>query len=838
MRWLLKMAWRDSRGSRSRLFLFLLTMSIGVAALVAINSFSDSLRRTLAEEARGLLGADLILESPVPFSPTVSAWMDSLGGRTSDRVSFQSMAYFPKADAARLVTVRASEGGYPFYGRFQTAPPEASEFADLGYAVVDPVLVQTFGLAIGDSLQIGAARYAIGGVVERAPRDIDFTALVSPRVYLPLSRLDTTLVGFGSRVEFERAFAFDDARDVDAWVNENRPRLTDESLSARTVSRTQARWDTGFDRLYRFLNLVAFIALLLGGLGIASSIHTYVQSRQESIAVLRCIGAPTRTLFGVYLTQSLVLGACAGIIGTLAGTGLLVVLPWVLADFLPVAVPAFVSLRAVLLGMGVGVTATLLFALLPLVRIRAISPMQAFRVSDTPPPADRLQGALYGLLVLGIVLFAWLQAGSWAVALGYAAGVLAVFALLGLTARGLTAAAKRLLPAQAPYVVRQGVANLYRPRNQTLLLLMALGLGTFLLLTLVVVEATLVRQFSGAEQENTPNVLYYDVQAHQIDPLQRTLREQGLEVQQVVPVVTMRLVRAGALPVEEMRRDPERRRELSWAHTREYRSSYRESLTSAERLLEGTYQAVYDPSSGRLPEVSVEGDLALDLGVAIGDTLVWNVAGRQVATVIGSLREVDWRRLQTNFFVLFPVGVLEQAPQFGVVLARSPSPEASARAQAMVAQTFPAVSGVDLDQALTIFDALFSRIAFIVRFMAGFALLTGALVLISAVMLSRVQREGEVVLLKTLGASYTQVKSILRIEYLTIGLLGALVGVLLALVAGWALARFVFDAPAVFPALPLILGTVTVMVTTLWISQLAGRGIYQRPALEVLKAET
>lgn len=838
MRWLLKMAWRDSRGSRSRLFLFLLTMSIGVAALVAINSFSDSLQRTLAEEARGLLGADLIVESPVSFTPQVSAWLDSLGGRSSDRVSFQSMAYFPRADAARLVTVRASEGGYPFYGRFETLPAEAANFASLGYAVVDPVLLQTFGLQIGDSLRVGQSGYVIGGVVERAPRDIDFTALVSPRVYLPLSRIDTALVGFGSRVEFERALAFDVPFDVDAWVNDNRPRLTDERLSARTVSRTQARWDTGFDRLYRFLNLVAFIALLLGGLGIASSIHTYVQSRQESIAVLRCIGAPTRTLFGVYLTQSLVLGACAGIVGTLAGMGLLLVLPWVLADFLPVAVPAFVSLRAVLLGMGVGVTATLLFALLPLVRIRAISPMQAFRVSDTPPSVDNLQGVLYGVLVLGILLFAWLQAGSWPIALGYAAGVLVVFALLGLTARGLTVAAKRLLPANAPYVVRQGVANLYRPRNQTQLLLMALGLGSFLLLTLVVVEATLVRQFSGADQENTPNVLYYDVQSHQILPLQDTLRAQGLEVQEVVPVVTMRLVRAGDVLVEEMRRDPERRRELSWAHTREYRSSYREALSDAERLIAGTYQSVFTPSEGRVPEVSIEADLALDLGVTLGDTLVWNVSGRRITTVIGSLREVEWRRLQTNFFVLFPSGVLEQAPQFGVVLARAPSPEASARAQARVAQAFPAVSGVDLDQALTIFDALFSRIAFIVRFMAGFALLTGALVLISAVMLSRVQREGEVVLLKTLGASYTQVKAILRIEYLTIGFLGALVGVLLALLAGWALARFVFEAPAVLPVLPLSIGTAVVMVTTLWISQWAGRGIYQRPALEVLKAET
>jgi putative ABC transport system permease protein len=333
-------------------------------------------------------------------------------------------------------------------------------------------------------------------------------------------------------------------------------------------------------------------------------------------------------------------------------------------------------------------------------------------------------------------------------------------------------------------------------------------------------------------------VLYYDVQPQQIVALQDTLEAQGLEVQEVVPVVTMRLIKAGALPVEEMRRDPERRRELSWAHTREYRSSYRETLSSAEKVVAGTYQAVFEPAEGRVPEVSLEADLALDLGVTLGDTLLWNISGRRVATVVGSLREVEWRRLQTNFFVLFPVGVLEQAPQFGVVLARSPAPETSARAQAVVAQAFPAVSGVDLDQALTIFDALFSRIAFIVRFMAGFALLTGALVLISAVMLSRVQREGEVVLLKTLGASYAQVRAILRIEYLAIGFLGALVGVVLALGAGWALARFVFESQAVFPVFPLAIGTVVVMLTTLWISQIAGRGIYQRPALEVLKAET
>ena len=832
------MAWRDSRGSRRQLLLFLSSMALGVAALVAINAFGENLERAVDAQAKELLGADLSLESRNPFGPETEALIDSLGGETSRRISFASMAYFPRTGDTRLATVRAIEGDYPYYGQVVTRPADAARaYLQDRAALVDATLMEQFDLALGDSVRVGQASYVIAGRLERSPRESEAISLFSPRVYIPLAHLDRTLLTAGSRAEYEVYFMFEEGRDIDALVEQIEPHLEANKLGHDTVEEAKENWNEGLTNLYRFLSLVGFVAVLLGGIGVASAVHVYIKHRIDTVAVLRCLGARARRTFAVYLVQAAALGLVGGAAGCLLGVGVQLLLPEVLADFLPVDVAFMLSWRALVLGLGIGLVVTLLFALLPLLSVRRISPLLTLRASyDEASEAGRdpLRWLVYAAIGAAITGFALVQAPHWMAGLGYAVGVVVVFALLALVAKAIMAATRRFFPASWPYPWRQGLANLYRPHNQTLILMLSLGLGTFLIMTLLLTERTLLSQIQIAGDEGRPDLVLFDVQPDQMEGVSEIIERQDVPVLEQVPIVTMRLKSVKGRSVEAMEADSTV--DVTWAHRREYRSTYRDYLSDAETVLEGSFVSVM-PEDARAAPVSVERDVAAELGVGVGDSLVWDVQGVPVETVVASIREVDWQRLSTNFFVVFPEGVIDEAPQFFVLLGRAGSDSASAALQREIVQAYPNVSAIDLSLVLSTFDAIFGRVAFVIRFMALFSVLTGVIVLVGAVVVSRMQRVGESVLLKTLGASRRQVVQIMAIEYLFLGLFATITGLVLAVLASWALARFVFETPFTPAYLPMLVAAVVVTALTLVVGMLNSRGIYDRPALAVLRAE-
>ncbi|MEX0600072.1 MAG: ABC transporter permease, partial [Rhodothermales bacterium] len=752
--WIFKMAWRDSRGSRRQLSLFLSSMIVGVAALVAITSFGQNLERAIDDEAKALLGADLIIEADEPFGAETEALMDSLGGEQSRRVSFASMAYFSTTEDTRLANVRGIEGGYPFYGSVETTPPEASNtyLAD-GHALVDASLMQQYGIEVGDSVSVGRNTYAIAGRLDKKPRENELMAVFSPSVYIPLAGVDSTLLGMGSRAEYDVAFRFDDGRDVEALVDEIGPRLRENDVGFDTVEEVREDWDEILTNLYRFLSVVAFIAVLLGGIGVASAIHVYIRRRLSTIAVLRCVGAVAGRTFAIYAVQAAVMGLIGGLIGAVLGIGIQVFVPFVLSDFLPFDVPFTLVWGAVAGGLALGVGATVLFALLPLVSIRRISPLLTLRATVTQEASDVRDPLWWGVLAViavGMTAFAVSNAPAPEVGLGYAGGLAAVFAALLGVARLIMWATRRFFPTGWAYTWRQGLANLFRPNNQTSTLMLSLGLGTFLIATLFGVQRTLLGQIEIAGGSERPNIVLFDIQPDEIDAVMEIVDENGLPVVARVPIVTMRLSAVNGRSIEAMREDSTV--DLSWAHRREYRSTYRDYLNESERVIEGEFIGETDPEEDVVP-ISLEEEIAGRLDVGIGDTLTWDVQGYEVIGRVASIRHVDWQRIGTNFFVVFPNGVLEEAPQFLVLLSRAEDTAASARLQRDVVRAFPSVSAIDLSLVLSTFDAIFSRVSFVVRFMASFSILTGLIVLIGAVVVSRVQRTRESVLLKTLGAS-------------------------------------------------------------------------------------
>ncbi len=333
------MAWRDTMGSRRRLALYLCSMATGVAAVVAISSFGLNLEGAIDSEAQVLLGADMSLERNRPFESATEALIDSIGGAQVRRVSCASMALFTRQRAARLVTIRASEPGYPFYGTIETDPPSARIALHRGqHALVDGSVMRAYSVQLGDSVQVGSIRYRVAGSVVSAPRSSGMARLVNPAVYLDLAQIDTSLLARGARATYEVYFRVDGDVDTESLRNDMQNHLDTYEVGLDTIEEEKEAWGEALGIMATFLGLVGFLALVLGGLGIGSALHVHMTKRLGAIAALRCLGATTGRTFAVYLAQALALGLLAGIAGCVLGVSVQQLLPVVTRDVLPVNV--------------------------------------------------------------------------------------------------------------------------------------------------------------------------------------------------------------------------------------------------------------------------------------------------------------------------------------------------------------------------------------------------------------------------------------------------------------------------------------------------------------------
>lgn len=840
MNFILKMAWRDSRTSRRRLALFSLSIVLGVAALVAIGSFSANLRRAIDDQSKGLLGADLAVNSRFAPAPEARAFLDGLGGEQANEITFSSMVVFPSAgNQTRLVTVRALQGGYPFYGEVKTSP--AGGFARLpqgDVVVVEETVMRQFGLKAGDPLKLGEKVFMIAGGLEQLPGDSAAVATLSPRVLVALSALpETGLLGRGSLVRHRAYFKFAPGFDVERLVAQKRERFRELRLGVDTVAERRRELGQALQNVQGFLSLVGFVALVLGAIGVASAIHVYVRQKISTVAVLRCLGASAWQSFAVYLVQGLALGFLGALAGAAAGVAVQLTLPALMKGLLPFDVEFFVSWAAVGRGLVAGVLVGGLFTLLPLLTVRRVSPLVAIRSAFAERTVrDPLRWAVYAAIIAAVAGFAVWQTQRWTWGLGFTGALLAGFGVLAAAARGVAWAARRWLPRRLPYVWRQGVANLHRPNNRTVLLLLSLGLGTFLLLTLTLTRETLLSQIRTSGNGARPNLLFFDIQEDQFAPLGALLTKHGVPAQASAPIVTMRLNSLKGRTVEALLKD-ESVRIPAWTLRREYRSTYRGALTNTETVTAGTFVGRATEKDAVIP-ISIEEGLAKDMQLGLGDELEFDVQGVPVAARVTSVRRVDWRRMSPNFFVVFPEGVLESAPKFYVVAAKAADAAESARVQQAVVAAFPNVSALDLSLVVKTLDGIFSKVQFVVQFMSLFTVATGVIVLVGAVLTGRFQRIQETVLLRTLGASRVQLVQIQLVEYAVLGVLGALVGGGLAYGANAALAVWVFKAPVLWPPLPILGAVVVVSGLTVATGWLSGRGITRHPPLEVLRQET
>lgn len=837
------MAWRDARSNKKRLFVYISAIIIGVAAQVGITSFRDSLNSTINNQSKELLGADLEIETEQPFPDTLRSYAEALGGEQATITEFPSMVFFPENGATRLSNIRALEGNFPFYGTLETRPREAAQqFRTDHSALVDQTLLTQFGRSVGDSVKVGAVTFPIGGAITKVPGETAAASMVGPRVFIPQSLLDSTgLVQRGSRIEYKRYFKFEESRDM-APIEAKLDSLEDHlriDIDYETVEERREEIGEAVGNLGKFLNLVGFIALLLGGIGVASSIHVYINQKIGTASVLRCFGASSGQTMSIFLIQAIVLGFLGALAGTLLGVGLQYLLPALVSDFLPVDVELTISWFSIGVGLFTGTGVALAFALMPLLALRKASPLYALRTleeSITSLLPHKVKFLIYAVIVLTVFGYATLLTESWRIGGLFTLGMIAAFGLLLLVARLLMKLVKRYFPSHWPYVWRQGLANLYRPNNQTATLMLSLGLGMLLVSTLYFSQDMLMEELDFATRDDAPNLIFFDIQPDQNEGLNQLLEEEGLPILQNVPMVTMRLDSLRGRSTRTIA-DDTTSEVRGWALQREYRSTYRDSLISSETLLKGEWIGKADPSRDAVP-VSAAQEIAEDLKLEIGDSLTFDVQGVPVQAYVGSIREVDFRRVQPNFFMLFPAGVLEQAPQIFVTVTRTPSRTASAETQQAVVQEYPNVSAIDVSRILETINRFIDDISFAIQFMALFSILTGLVVLASSVATSHFQRVRESVLLRTMGASKKQIISILSVEYLFLGILSALTGLTLSLTTSWLLGYFYFDIVFVPNFWVILIGTVLITGLTILIGMLNSRSIYRRTPLEVLRTET
>lgn len=836
-----KMAWRDSRSSRRRLLVFSISITLGIAALVSIGSFRSSLAQAIDDQARALIGADLIIESSRAFKPEEEAFLHSLGSPQARETRLSTMAVFPASGGTRLVGVRALGGAFPFYGPMETDPPSAAnDFRAGRLAVVQESLLIQFAAKVGDPIKIGEAEFTVAGALKKMPGEASAGASFSPKVYIPLQDLAATnLIKPGSIANYRNYVKFPDGADVDGRVKALEPELQRLGLEYDTVAKRKEDLGAALENLYRFLNLVGFIALLLGAVGVASAIQAHLQQKHRTAAILRCLGASAKSTVIIYLLQA----AAMGFVGAAAGAALGVVMqrifPAILKNFIPLPISTAVAWEPVVRGMLIGFAICVLFALPALLRFRRLSPLLILRSSPDEAGSRRfdLMVAIVYIVIAGsVTAFAVSQTETWTRGLVFAAVLGLAIAIFAGMAKLLIVLVRKFFPHSWSFALRQGLANLYRPNNRTLLLTVSLGLGTFLLLNLYLSREVLLTQFRSIDANDQPNIFLFDIQPDQTAEVADTVRSSGLPVIQEARIITMRLTEIKGRTTTDILADP-KRRIPEWQLQREYRSSYREQLSATEKIDAGQWIGRVEYKPGDVVPISLEEGIARDFDATIGDELVFDVQGVPIRTRIASTRRVDWKRFQTNFFVLFPAGVLETAPGFGVLVSRVPNPTESARLQNAVVAKFPNVSAIDLTAVIQTVDSILSKVALVIRVMSLFTVGAGIIVLGSTIWSGRYQRLKESILLRTLGASRSQIWQILCAEYLALGVLASATGIALAVASSWALAHFVFKLDYAPSILPLLIAAASVSALTVLIGLLTSRGIGSTPPLEILRAE-
>ena len=836
-----KHAVRELKANWKKNIFYTLSIFLGIAALVSVNSFSDNLKISVEMQSKSLKGSDLSFSSSIPFKDSVNVIADSLqllGMERSNLSQFLSMVLNPKNDNTRLVQAKAISGGFPWYGELITEPNNAwTEFQKGQNVILDDALRYQLNIAVGDSVKLGDVMFKVQGFLKKMPGEnsFGFGGGIGSKIYFPAQYLKATnLIQPGSRVTYSYEFKAFPGQDIKTLQDTLKSQIKGRDVRISSYLIREQQLGEAIERVGNFLGLISMISLLLGGVGIASSINVYIRNKIDTISILRCLGATGSEVALSYLIVSLSIGMFGILLGVLTGIGIQFLLPSFLSGFLPVELEVFISFKAVFEGIVTGLIITVLFALFPLLKVLRVSPLNALRrdMSNTIQSGSMiwLFSAL-GILFVGVIGYmAVIQAGSIPMGIAFTAGIFTALLVLFFIAWLIVRFTKRLRIRSFPYVFRQGISNLHRPNNQTVTLVLALGFGIFLILTVFQVQKSLLDQLNMGEVGNRPNMILFDIQKSQRDKVDTLLRKENLSKATLYPIVPTRITGVnGKNPFaksDSTRLTPMRR---------EYQLTYKWELSKTEEIAEGKW---FDPATGPTgDEASLDIQFAQNLKAKIGDTLNLDILGIRKDVIITSLRKVNWAGMNPNFFVVVKPGLLESAPQTFATAVRIEKPEDRSKFQRKIVGVFPNIMALDLTIIIETVESVLGKINLIIQFMGFFCILTGLIVVIGAIANGRFQRIREAALLRTLGGIKKVIQSIFSVEFVALGTLSALTGAVLAYFSSWLLIEQVFQIDYSFSIIGFFVGVGLTVVVMLLLGWLINGSMFRKKPLEVLREE-
>jgi len=747
-----------------------------------------------------------------------------------------------------------------------------------GMVVQDTLLIR-MGLKVGDQLKVGEATFTITGLLRKEPDRTAGAFSLGPRVFISREGLaGTDLIKPGSRVRERYLLRVPASMPVTPLLHELRGRLASESARVIPFQDAQPQLRGFLDQLTRYLGLVGLTALFVGGIGVASTMQAFLREKLQTIAILKTVGAESGTILQTYLIQAFLLSLVGSLAGLAMGVAAQSALPAILSNFLPIdemAVPAGLSgaaAPALFKGLAMGLLTTLLFALWPLLGIRDIRPALIFRRDVTQPAGvpvagqvshhvltlwrsaawrsrlDPLRLAMAGGILLCLAGLSIWQAGNRNVGLLFIGALIAAVCLLRLTAWFLVRSLRSVSRVRS-LTLRYAVGNLHRPGNQAAGVMVSIGIGVMVIVTVSLLERALVDQVGEQRPKDSPSFFFIDIQLDQKDSFLAMMQQRMPAARvEATPLVRSRLYAVNGRLVEteeameqrlpadsdEARRQKEKQARKTWYFTREYVLTQGEALPKDNRIIKGTW---WQPGTRPArPLVSMEEDAAKHLGLDLGSTVTLDIQGATLEASVRSIRQVEWGNFSTNFYMILSPGALDGAPMTYVATIKVPPEEEVPLQQAVVA-AFPNVTAINIGDALESLARILERLAVAMRAVALFCVLTGGIVMGAALAATRYRRLYESVILKALGATRGLIAQAFAIEYVLLGTVAGVIGLLLSTGLSWALLYFIFDLPWHLHPDILLAGFILTLLLTLAVGFLSTfRLLGQRP-LTVLRHE-
>jgi len=810
MRFILNLTRREIRSSWRRLLFFFLCIALGVGSVVALRSLIQNVTRAVGTDARALMTADVEVSSTNDFSPADLEKIDSvlvnfpIIEARNETITTSTMArpLDVSNESVRMIELKGIEPPFPLVGNFVLDGGKPFDFSllDDNGAVVARILLEDLKVKVGDRIKIGEADFQIRAVFDEEPGGVSGFRL-GARVFVQKKAFDEAGINrTTSRVRNRILYrTSDNPTDL---VKQLRETLKGTTLTVQSYRETQERLGEQFERTENYLALTGLLILVLGGIGVWNVSRAFVEQKRKAVAVLKCLGASGNRIILVYLFQILTLGFAGSLFGVLLAQLTLWFVRWRFAAELPERMTYSVNISTVAQGIVLGVLISLLFSALPLLQVRTIKPRLLLRDENNESlrALDKTKWLIGALSLIGLLGLAVWQAGSLTVGGFFIAGLGATSAVLYIAAIALTRLLRRIKPLGS-FALRQGINSLYRPGNQTRVILLAVGLGAFVVLTVQSLQTNLVREFDFSRNQRLPSLFFIDVQNSQKQELADLIVEKTGETPELTPTVRARVAFVNGEPMGGNQTNEVRQQQGQIG--REFAVTYRSNLDENETIVAGRW---WNEASD-VPEVSVEEGVAERANIKPGDSMTFEISGRKITTRVGSIRKIDARNTRTAFVFVFKPGVLENAPQTfaATTLSRIGATERQ-RLQRDTVTRFPNVQVFDVADILTAVQRLINNFVIAVSFVGSFVILSGILIFIGSIALTKSQRIYENAIMKTLGARRRTLAAILLSEYGVLGMLSGVIGAVFAVGLSFAVSKYLLDIDWTFDAVLFVLG--------------------------------